>query len=120
MLFMGIVNKSNKSKTPKELANEVVSRCNKKLQEVENVLNTLQPQYELQKKLEQVKTSLRSSSSNSLTGDHDRIGASLNDPARDEKVKIMNQYREATIQQKRCTVYTNFAKKVQRAFDSSK
>jgi hypothetical protein len=119
LLFMEIVNKSDKPKITKELAGAVVLRCTTKLQSAKNTLNDLQSQYEYYKKLEQITITSRSSSK-SFTGDHNRIGSSLNDPNRDEKVKVMNQYNAAMTQSKRYTVYTTFAQKVQRAFNSSK
>ncbi|MDR1268376.1 MAG: hypothetical protein LBK82_02515 [Planctomycetaceae bacterium] len=135
LLFTGIINKSNKPKTAKELAEEVVHRCGEvtrscteNLKKIENDLNLLRPQYEMYKKLEEIKIQARSSSSSkSLSASHASIESSLNDPERDKKIEIMdkynatmNQYKEVTLQHKRCTVYTSFAKKIQIAFDSSK
>jgi hypothetical protein len=116
LLFMGIVNKFDKPKTTKELAGEVVLRCTIKLQEVENIISILQPQYELQKTVSQIKSQ---SYPTTLMGDHARMQDAAADPKQYEKRRVINQLKEATIQQKRCTVYMNFAKKVQATFKLS-
>jgi hypothetical protein len=117
LIFMTAVNKFDKPKTAKELADEVVIRCVAKLQEVENVFSVLQSKYESQKTVSQIKSR---SYSTSPVGDYNRIQNAAADPKRYEKVQVIRQLQEATIQQKRYTVYMNFSKKVQDTFKLSK